>query len=91
MKSKGHVPVRQCIACRERRPARDMFQFKCVDEQAVLVKPGEWLPGRGCYICRSEACIDRALHKHSFPRAMRRSDVIPPSREELVRRIEKEG
>jgi len=32
--------------------------------------------GRGAYLCRRQACLDRALHRKAFQRAFRASVVV---------------
>ena len=51
------VPMRMCIACRERMPKRDLLRaVKNADGYIGLDFSGK-APGRGAYICNNPACI----------------------------------
>ncbi|GIW28198.1 MAG: YlxR family protein [Meiothermus ruber] len=45
-----HIPIRQCIACRERRPKRELLRIVMTEEGPVLDPTGR-KPGRGSYVC----------------------------------------
>ncbi len=53
------IPLRTCIACREEKPKREMLRI--VKNAAGEIRPdfSGKLPGRGAYICNSEACVKR--------------------------------
>jgi len=82
--NRGHVPIRQCIGCRRRRPAREMVLLKAVGNTVVVSDPRHKLPGRGCYTCPSLECIKAALRKERLTRALKRNILILPSPEELL-------
>lgn len=42
----------------------------------VVVAGGEERKGRGAYLCRRQACLDRALQRKAFQRAFRASVVV---------------
>jgi predicted RNA-binding protein YlxR (DUF448 family) len=47
--------------------------------EGVLVKvvvAGRGLQGRGAYLCRKQACLDRALQRRAFQRAFRATVVV---------------
>jgi predicted RNA-binding protein YlxR (DUF448 family) len=68
-----------------------MIRFTACGDR-VVVSPGrENKPGRGCYTCPTEQCLDAALKKGRLARALRRSDVARPSREELLGRLQQKG
>lgn len=88
---KGHIPVRQCVACRAKRPAREMIRFKAQGNAVVVVLKKDNVPGRGCYLCPQEQCIAAALKKRSIQRALGRSSLVPPPMEECLRWLEQKG
>lgn len=90
MKS-GHVPIRQCIGCRERRPAHEMIRLTASEDTIVVSSRKDKAPGRGCYTCPNEKCVELALRKGSLARALRRKIMGPPSREALLKGHEKKG
>ena len=68
MTAQKKIPMRTCIACREEKPKREMLRIVRNSEGKVNLDFSGKLPGRGAYICNSEACIKRLrkqklLHK----------------------------
>lgn len=85
---RGHEPIRTCVACRRRRPQKELIRLKLDGEAAVISPSGENRPGRGCYICPNGQCIEK-IRKRGIPeRAFRKRRVVPPAEEELLRRLE---
>jgi predicted RNA-binding protein YlxR (DUF448 family) len=41
-----------------------------------VVAEGRGLRGRGAYLCKSQACLDRALRRRAFQRAFRATVVV---------------
>jgi len=46
------------------------------DPKRVVVAEKREQRGRGAYLCRSRACLDRALQRKAFQRAFRTSVVV---------------
>ncbi len=84
---KGHIPIRQCIGCRRRRPASELIRFKACGEQVVVSPRKDKTSGRGCYICPQEECLEMALKKGCLARALRRN-VVAPAKHELLKGLE---
>ena len=57
-----HVPVRTCVGCRERRPKTDLVRFVLGGEGVHLGS----IAGRGMYVCRNLACVERALRRRGL-------------------------
>ena len=53
------IPLRQCIACREQKEKREMLRVVKNAAGEISLDFSGKLPGRGAYICDSEACIKR--------------------------------
>ncbi|MGB9616231.1 MAG: YlxR family protein [Desulfomonilaceae bacterium] len=84
-RTRGHEPTRMCIACRARRPAQELIRL-AVSKGEVLVSDAKYkMPGRGCYVCPEEICIDRALKKSRLERALRKECLVIPSRDAVMR------
>jgi predicted RNA-binding protein YlxR (DUF448 family) len=64
------IPIRQCVACREHRekPQLDRVVRK-PDGQVVYDGRGK-VPGRGAYLCRNVACLERAVRSKALSRAL---------------------
>lgn len=63
--------MRRCIACRESKPQDELLRFTW-DEglRADGQKPAD---GRGIYLCRDRDCIDTAVKRKAFNKALRRN------------------
>jgi predicted RNA-binding protein YlxR (DUF448 family) len=60
---KGHVPIRTCIACGEKAAKEKLLRLVLDNRGNVLPDPKGNRPGRGGYICNTQACRNR-LSKH---------------------------
>ena len=79
------IPMRTCIACREEKPKREMLRVVRNSEGAIQLDFSGKLPGRGAYICNSEACVKK-LRKYRLLNKTFSADVP----EEVYTRIEEE-
>jgi predicted RNA-binding protein YlxR (DUF448 family) len=78
-------PERQCIGCGRRGPQSEFLRLGVTGNAApvrVVVVKGVPPAGRGAYLCRSVACLDRAIYRKAFQRAFRTSVVL--ERDELA-------
>mgnify|MGYP000981582716 FL=1 len=62
------VPLRQCIACRTKRPKRELMRIVRTGEGELLLDHKGKMPGRGAYICVSAACLNKAVKEGLFAR-----------------------
>ncbi len=70
------IPMRQCLGCREMKPKPELVRVVRSPEGTVCVDLRGKAPGRGAYVCRSAACLKKALKSRALSRAL---DVeIPP-------------
>lgn len=72
-KGKGHIPLRTCISCGEKRNKKDLIRL-VLDRQGQLVTDDLGKrPGRGAYVCKSNSCLED-LSKHKKLSRIFRSD-----------------
>jgi len=68
-------PVRTCIGCRKRELAVELLRVVAVDggngECAVTVDTARKLPGRGAWLHPEPQCLDAAIRRQAFRRALR--------------------
>ncbi|MGO4258351.1 YlxR family protein [Marmoricola sp. RAF53] len=81
-------PVRTCVGCRERAAKRELLRVTLGigqdGRQAVLPDPEGTAPGRGAHVHPSPACLELAVRRRAFGRALRMgSGSQGPSTEEL--------
>ena len=79
------LPMRTCIACREEKPKREMLRVVKNSQGEIRLDFSGKLPGRGAYICDSEACIKKLRKNRLLNRAF--SADVP---EEVYRAVEEE-
>lgn len=68
MPKEKKIPLRMCIACRDMKPKKEMLRIVKNAAGEIRLDFSGKLPGRGAYICNSEACIKKLnkaklLHK----------------------------
>ncbi|WP_189866509.1 YlxR family protein [Streptomyces poonensis] len=63
-------PERTCVGCRERAAKADLLRIVAIEEHCVP-DPRGTLPGRGAYIHPAPVCLDQAVRRRAFPRALR--------------------
>ncbi len=68
------MPQRRCVGCRKVRPQPELLRLVAEAGQAV---PGRRKPGRGCWLCRDEACARSALKTGQIPRALKGRAAAP--------------
>ncbi|WP_125132463.1 YlxR family protein [Microbacterium sp. 10M-3C3] len=62
--------VRTCVGCRTRAPRSALLRVVAVD--SVLVRDDRaTMPGRGAWVHETDACVDAALRRRAFVRALR--------------------
>jgi len=62
--------VRTCLGCRQRAPRSSLVRVVARDGR-VAVDAAARLPGRGAWLHPSSACIDTAIQRRAFGRALR--------------------
>jgi uncharacterized protein len=62
--------VRTCVGCRERAARADLLRVVVV-EGRLVPDPARRLPGRGASVHPDPRCVDLAVRRRAFPRALR--------------------
>ncbi|MEU2431149.1 YlxR family protein [Streptomyces sp. NPDC007861] len=63
-------PERTCVGCRERAAKSDLLRIVAIEDACVPDHRGT-LPGRGAYLHPASVCLDLAVRRRAFPRALR--------------------
>ena len=66
----GACPERTCVGCRERAAKDDLLRIVAI-EDACVPDPRGTLPGRGAYVHPALVCLDLAVRRRAFTRALR--------------------
>ena len=65
-------PIRTCVGCRKRRPARELIRLALTPEGRLAAATSRRpLPGRGAWVHPSSACVERARRRGGLARALR--------------------
>nr|WP_316624380.1 YlxR family protein [uncultured Ruminococcus sp.] len=78
------IPLRKCIGCGEMKDKRTLVRIVRNKEGEISVDLKGKKPGRGAYICRDIACLDKAQKARRLERAF--SAQIEPDIYDAMRR-----
>lgn len=67
--------IRMCVGCGVRAPRQLLLRAVHSSGQVILDERGS-LPGRGAWLHRDRACIERAIGRGAFPRSLRVSGKL---------------
>jgi predicted RNA-binding protein YlxR (DUF448 family) len=65
-----HVPQRQCVACRQMRPKRELIRVVRTPGGELRVDATGKVSGRGAYVCPAPACVETALRERRVEHAL---------------------
>ena len=85
-KALRRVPERQCVACRTLRPRDQLFRLVRLADGEVVLDNESRQHGRGAYVCQVRTCIDQAIRRGAFAKALRHR--VP---EELMKDVQAMG
>ena len=60
MEQKKKIPLRQCVGCSERKPKGELIRVVRTPEGEIVLDATEKKNGRGCYLCASVKCFNKA-------------------------------
>ena len=63
-------PERTCVGCRQRAAKKDLLRIVAIEDECVPDHRGT-LPGRGAYVHPALVCLDQAVRRRAFTRALR--------------------
>lgn len=66
-----YVPVRTCVACRAVVPKKDLIRVLKDSSGEILVDTAGNQNGRGAYICKNPACIEKAQKIRGLERGLK--------------------
>ncbi|MFJ8443609.1 YlxR family protein [Kitasatospora griseola] len=80
MSGRTHVracPERTCVGCRKRAAKQELLRVVAGEGECVP-DPRGTLPGRGAYLHPVPNCLDLAVRRRAFPRALRVQGTLEP-------------
>jgi len=64
------IPIRQCAACRQHKEKTQLARIvRTPDGQVVYDAKGK-VSGRGAYICKDTACLEKVIKTRALSRAL---------------------
>ena len=66
------IPERMCVVCRSHKEKRELLRVVLNKEEGMCVDVTGKKNGRGAYICKDMACIDKAEKSDALSRAFKR-------------------
>lgn len=85
LKSKK-VPMRRCVGCMESKPKNELVRVACY-EGKVTVDPTGKAKGRGVYLCRNKACMEKAKKRRSLQRSFE-TEITAQDMENIFAQLE---
>ena len=79
------IPLRMCLGCNEMKPKNELMRVVKDPEGNISLDFTGKKNGRGAYICRSKACLEKAIKSKRIERSF--SVAIP---NEIYDSLEKE-
>lgn len=67
--------VRTCVGCRTRAPRASLLRVVAVDSTLIPDERAA-MPGRGAWVHETSECLDAALRRRAFVRALRVSGPL---------------
>ncbi|MBR3367294.1 MAG: YlxR family protein [Clostridia bacterium] len=67
------IPMRMCVGCREMKPKGSLIRVVRAPNGEVSLDPVGKKPGRGAYVCRDVACLNRAIRQKQLERQLETS------------------
>lgn len=72
-------PIRTCIGCLAKKPKEELVRLVVEEKDEVVIDLSGKEPGRGAYLCPgkdgkgvSKECLEKAVGRKAFGRALRR-------------------
>lgn len=64
------VSIRMCVSCRQFKPKKDLIRVVRSKDGIVSIDEKGSLSGRGAYICRNRACVERSQKVRGLQRGI---------------------
>ncbi|WP_027634223.1 RNase P modulator RnpM [Clostridium hydrogeniformans] len=80
------IPQRMCNGCMEMKPKKELIRIVKSPEGDVSLDLTGKKPGRGAYICKSEACLEKAFKSKRLNKNLEtniKEDIYASLKEEI--------
>lgn len=86
--------MRMCVSCREMQPKKELVRVVRTPEGAVVLDATGRANGRGAYLCKKSACLEKAIKSRALERALEtkiESDTYDTLREQFAQYHEQQA
>lgn len=83
------IPMRRCIGCMESKDKKSLIRVAFY-EGHLTVDPTGRAKGRGVYLCRDHACIQKAKKNNAIQRSLK-IEIDSDEKEKVFRELEAYG
>ncbi len=70
-------PIRTCAGCGAKKLQREMLRIASKGGATPVVDVQFKAAGRGAYLCRNRACMERALQRRGLERTLKLKTSVP--------------
>lgn len=77
--------MRKCVGCQEMKGKKEMIRVIRTEEGEFLLDATGKKNGRGAYVCKARACLEKAVKNKGLERSFKQSIPI-----EVYEKLEKE-
>ncbi|ERT57194.1 RNase P modulator RnpM [Megasphaera vaginalis (ex Srinivasan et al. 2021)] len=71
MIKKRKIPLRVCAGCQAQKSKKEMTRIVRTPENVVEIDESGKKAGRGVYVCRDAACLEKAYKEHRLERSLK--------------------
>lgn len=65
------TPLRKCLGCQEMKEKKELIRVVRDQEGSFSIDPTGKKNGRGAYICKNAACLEKAIRNKGFERSFK--------------------
>lgn len=65
------IPLRKCIGCGEMKPKKELIRVLHMADGSFTLDATGRQNGRGAYVCRDEACLNKAITSKGLDRSFK--------------------
>lgn len=88
MSTKKKTPMRQCIGCGEMKEKKSLLRVLKTPEGEIVMDATGRKNGRGAYLCKSSACLEKAIKGKGLERSFQ-MPISPEIYDSLKKEMEK--
>ncbi|NLZ53839.1 MAG: YlxR family protein [Thermoanaerobacteraceae bacterium] len=86
---KRKIPLRMCVGCREMKPKKELIRVVRSPEGEITIDSRGKSPGRGAYLCRDNACFERAYKNKLLEKALNQK-IEPEIYQRLIQEMKED-